>query len=210
MFSCPLFDLLNSTGGIPLLLTEMFVHTGCNIPSRALRPLACATEIEEPMQPLTCNEGPTHGIGFSVVPPGKYTDAPELEYEVIHPFTSIAPTDTTPLQLDGKLSDACRLGSFPAAAYRVALCTFTARSTAVCRKEGHFPLPEKDMETTPAGEGLAYTPLISPPTAHTIASATSDAYPVLHLPSTRTFRIVELYAIPEKAANFLEASTDDT
>lgn len=34
--------------------------------------------------------------------------------------------------------------------------------------------------------GISSNPLISPPAAHTMASATSEAYPVLHAPSTLT------------------------
>jgi hypothetical protein len=50
------------------------------------------------------------------------------------------------------------------------------------------------MDTTFAGNGFALTPLIPPPAAHTMASVTSDANPVPHLPSTRRTESLELGA----------------
>ena len=50
---------------------------------------------------------------------------------------------------------------------------------------GHAPWPTNDSESTRAGEGLGGTPSTGSPAAQRIASAASDAYPVLHWPSTR-------------------------
>ena len=62
--------------------------------------------------------------------------------------------------------------------------------TADCMYVGHGPFPASDMETTFAGNGFDFTPLIQPPAAHTIASVTSEANPVPQRP--RTLRIDSL------------------
>ncbi len=97
------------------------------------------------------------------------------EYNVKYPPpASMAPTDTTPLQLAGKLSKAFKDGLFPAAANIVTFIN-TAMSTADCKKEGQFPRPANDISTVSTGFGLFSMPTMFPPTAHTSASATSEA-----------------------------------
>jgi hypothetical protein len=79
--------------------------------------------------------------------------------------------------------------------------------TADWRYDGHFPYPTNDIEMTDAGVGLVLNPLISPPTAQMMPSATSFAYPIPHAPKTLMGKRVEsgcIERIPGTASNLPE------